>query len=67
MTLVRTLVDLPVTHSETMVKRVFKVAEIISRVRRNEAEMARGKENACENCGDHEIGYCQTRDQLSRT
>jgi hypothetical protein len=51
------------TPFEIMVTRVFKVAEIISRERRQELQDALSPENPV----DMEIEYCQTTGHLHQT
>lgn len=51
--------------SEMMVKRVFRVAEILSR-RRLVAEVSEfSDENSPEKHGREEIGYLETKDQMN--
>ena len=53
--------------SESMMKRVFRVAEIITRSRSSEDLDDELTEDRPQKQEKREIGYCQTRDQLSRT
>jgi hypothetical protein len=62
-----TISELSDTPSEIMVTRVFKVAEIISRERRQEQRNVLSSENGSKNPIDMEIEYRQTTGHLHQT
>lgn len=65
MTALTTAVAMTSPDSEMLVKRVFRVAEILSR-RRLVVEVSEfSDENSPEKHGREEIGYLETKDQIN--
>ena len=60
-----TSVDLP--NAELLVKRLFKVAEILSRTPSDAQSMFRRYENDRKNHDQLEIGYCESEDRFMDT
>ncbi len=60
-----TLIDLP--NAELLVKRLFKIAEILSRTPSEAQSMSRRCENDRKNHDPLEIGYCEPDDRFMDT
>jgi len=61
----RISVDMP--HAELLVKRLFKVAEILSRTPADVQSMSRRCENDRKNHDPLETGYCEPDDRFMDT